>query len=152
MAAGEAICDASPKPANLSFALKDINNERVRLADYKGKVIAINFWATSCAPCRFEIPAFVDLQARYKAQGLQVIGFSVDDDAQELLNFYRKYQMNYPVVPSDIKLADAFGGVLGLPTTFVIGRDNRIHTKHNGVTDFPVLEQEVVGLLKAAQN
>jgi hypothetical protein len=60
--------------------------------------------------------------------------------------------MNYPVVPSDIKLADAFGGVLGLPTTVVIGRDNRIHTKHIGVTDFSRLELEVVALLRAAQN
>jgi hypothetical protein len=60
--------------------------------------------------------------------------------------------MNYPVVPSDIRLAGAFGGVLGLPTTFLIGRDSRIHTKHNGTTDFSVLEQEVVALLNAAQN
>lgn len=76
----------------------------------------------------------------------------MDDNAQELQSLYRKYQMNYPVVPSNIKLSEAFGGVLGLPTTFVIGRDSRIHTKHTGVTNFSALEQEVIALLKAAQN
>ena len=135
---------------DLSFT--DLNGSAIRTADYKNKVVLANFWAAWCAPCAEEVPQFIALQKKYQGQGLQVIGFSVDDDAQELQNFYRKYQMNYPVVPSDIKLADAFGGVLGLPTTLVIGRDNRIHTKHNGVTDFPVLEQEVVGLLKTAQN
>jgi len=134
----------------LSFT--DLNGSAIHTADYKNKVVLVNFWAAWCVPCAEEVPRFIALQKKYQVQGLQVIGFSVDDDAQELQTFYRKYQMNYPVVPSDIKLAEAFGGVLGLPTTFVIGRDGRIHTKHNGATDFSVLEQEVVGLLKAAQN
>jgi peroxiredoxin len=135
---------------DLSFA--DLNGSAIHTADYKNKVVLVNFWAAWCLPCAEEVPQFVALQKKYQGHGLQVIGFSVDDDAKELQTFYRKYQMNYPVVPSDIKLADAFGGVLGLPTTFVIGRDNRIHTKHTGVTDFSALEQEVVALLKATQN
>jgi peroxiredoxin len=135
---------------DLSFT--DLNGSAIHTADYKNKVVLVNFWAAWCLPCAEEVPQFIALQKKYQAQGLQVIGFSVDDDAQELQSFYRKYQMNYPVVPSDIKLADAFGGVLGLPTTFVIGRDNRIHTKHTGVTDFSALEREVVALLKAAHN
>lgn len=135
---------------DLSFT--DLNGSSIHTADYKNKVVLVNFWAAWCVPCAEEVPQFIALQKKYQGKGLQVIGFSVDDDAQELQSFYRKYQINYPVVPSDIKIADAFGGVLGLPTTFVIGRDNRIHTKHNGATDFSVLEQEVVSLLKAAQN
>ena len=142
--------DSLPTVPDLSFT--DLNGRAIRTADYKNKVVLVNFWAAWCLPCAEEVPQFIALQKKYQGQGLQVIGFSVDDDAQELQSFYRKYQINYPVVPSDIKLADAFGGVLGLPTTFVIGRDNRIHTKHNGVTDFSVLEREVVLLLKAAQN
>jgi peroxiredoxin len=135
---------------DLSFT--DLNGSAIHISDYKSKVVLVNFWAAWCGPCAEEVPKFVALQQKYQGQGLQVIGFSVDDDAQELKSFYRKYQMNYPVVPSDIKLADAFGGVLGLPTTFVIGRDSRIHTKHTGVTDFSALEQEVVALLKSTQN
>jgi peroxiredoxin len=134
------------------LSLTDLNGSLIHTADYKNKVVLVNFWAAWCVPCAEEVPQFIDLQKKYRGQGLQVIGFSVDDDAQELRSFYRKYRINYPVVPSDIKLADAFGGVLGLPTTFVIGRDSRIHTKHTGTTDFSVLEREVVALLKAAQN
>jgi thiol-disulfide isomerase/thioredoxin len=135
---------------DLSFT--DLNGSAIDTADYKNKVMVVNFWAAWCVPCAEEVPQFIALQKKYQGKGLQVIGFSVDDDAQELQRFYRKYQMNYPVVPSDIKLADAFGGVLGLPTTFVIGRDSRIHTKNTGPTDFSVLEYQVVALLKAAQN
>jgi peroxiredoxin len=134
------------------LSLTDLNSSAIHTADYKNKVVLVNFWAAWCVPCAEEVPQFVALQKKYQDQGLQVIGFSVDDDAQELQSFYRKYQMNYPVVPSDIKLAEAFGGVLGLPTTFLIGRDSRIHTKHNGATDFSVLEKQVVVLLKAVQN
>ncbi len=119
----------------------------MRTADYKGKVVLVNFWAAWCIPCAEEVPQFIALQKKYQDQGLQVIGFSVEDDAKELRDFYRKYQVNYPVVPSDLRIADAFGGVLGLPTTFVIGRDSRIHGKHDGTTDFPALEQEVIALL-----
>ena len=134
------------------LSLTDLNGSAIHTADYKNKVVLVNFWAAWCVPCAEEVPQFIALQKKYQGRGLQVIGFSVDDDAQELQSFYRKYQMNYPVVPSDIKVADAFGGVLGLPTTFVIGRDSRIHSKHTGVTDFSVLEREVIASLKAVQN
>ena len=140
--------DSLRTPPELS--LTDLNGSPIHTADYKNKVVLVNFWAAWCVPCAEEVPQFIALQKKYQGQGLQVIGFSVDDNAEELQTFYRKYQMNYPVIPSDAKLAEAFGGVLGLPTTFVIGRDSRIHTKHNGATDFSVLEQEVVALLKAA--
>jgi thiol-disulfide isomerase/thioredoxin len=135
-----------------NLSLTDLNGSAIHTADYRNKVVLVNFWAAWCVPCAEEVPQFIALQKKYQGRGLQVIGFSVDDDAGELQSFYRKYQMNYPVVPSNIRLADAFGGVLGLPTTFVIGRDSRIHNKHTGATDFSMLEQEVVGLLKSPQN
>lgn len=134
------------------LSVTDLNGVALRTANYKGKVVLVNFWAAWCTPCAEEVPQFITLQKKYHDQGLQVIGVSVEDDAGELRNFYRKYQMNYPVVPGDIKIADAFGGVLGLPTTFVIGKDNLIHAKYNGATDFSVLEREVVALLNAPQN
>jgi thiol-disulfide isomerase/thioredoxin len=134
----------------LSFT--DLNGNALHTANYKDKVVLVNFWAAWCKPCAEEVPQFIALQKKYQDQGLRVIGFSVEDDATELRDFYRKYQMNYPVVPSDIKIADAFGGVLGLPTTFVIGRDGRIHGKHNGATNFSTLEQEVVALLHTPQS
>jgi peroxiredoxin len=138
---------ASNLPAAPELSITDINGAAVRTADYKGKVVLVNFWAAWCVPCAEEIPQFIALQKKYQDQGFQVIGFSVEDDAKELRDFCHKYQVNYPVVPSDLRIADAFGGVLGLPTTFVIGRDSRIHGKHDGTTDFRALEQEVIALL-----
>jgi peroxiredoxin len=138
---------ASPAAApNLS--LTDINGNTLQTANLKGKVVLVNFWAAWCVPCADEVPQFMALEKKYQDQGLQVIGFSVEDDATDLRNFYRKYQMNYPVIASDIKIADAYGGVLGLPTTFVIGRDGKIHAKYNGTTNFAVVEQEVVEQLR----
>jgi len=131
------------------LALTDLNGTQFHTSNYKNKVVLVNFWAAWCKPCADEIPQFIALQKKYQDQGLQIIGFSVDDDAQELQSFYNKYQVNYPVVPTDLRIADAFGGVLGLPTTFLIGRDSRIHGKHNGATDFAALEREVVALLKS---
>jgi thiol-disulfide isomerase/thioredoxin len=143
----------APNPSvAVRFSAADINGSPVNTADYKGKVVLVNFWAAWCTPCAAEIPQFIALQKKYQDQGLQVVGVSVDDDPEVLLRFYRKYQMNYPVVPGDLKIADAFGGVLGLPTTFLIGRDSRIHDKHNGTADFSVIEREVVALLHAPQS
>ncbi len=130
----------------------DLNGDALHTSNYKGKVVLVNFWAAWCTPCAEEVPQFIALQKKYQSQGFQVIGFSVEDDAGELRDFYHKYQMNYPVVPSNLKIADGFGGVLGLPTTFLIGRDNLIHAKHNGASDFSALEQEVVALLHAPQS
>ena len=134
------------------LSLTEIHGAAVHTADYKGKVVLVNFWAAWCVPCADEVPQFIALQKKYHDQGLRVLGVSVEDDAGDLRDFYRKFQMNYPVVPSDLRIADAYGGVLGLPTTFVIGKDNLIHAKHNGATDFPALEREVVALLHAPQN
>src|SRR5215467_7280644 len=130
----------------------DVNGAALRTSNYKGKVVLVNFWAAWCTPCAEEVPQFMALVKKYQEQGLEVIGFSVEDDPAELRDFYRKYRMNYPVIPGDLKIADAFGGVLGLPTTFLIGRDNRIHAKHNGATDFSALEQEVVALLRVPRS
>jgi cytochrome c biogenesis protein CcmG/thiol:disulfide interchange protein DsbE len=148
---GEAVT-VSDLPAAPELSVTDINGAALDTASFKGKVVLVNFWAAWCAPCAEEVPQFIALEKKYQGQGLQVIGVSVEDDPEALLRFYRKYRMNYPVLAGDLKIADAFGGVLGLPTTFLIGRDNRIHGKHNGATDFSTLEREVVALLRPPQS
>ena len=148
----QAVTVVSNPSGALQFSATDINGGSVNTSNYKGKVVLVNFWAAWCGPCAEEVPQFIALQKKYQDQGFQVVGVSVEDDPEVLLRFYRKYQMNYPVVPGDLKIADAFGGVLGLPTTYLIGRDSRIHGKHNGATDFSVIEREVVALLHAPQS
>lgn len=130
--------------------LIDLDGKHFRTSDFRGKVLLVNFWAAWCEPCAEEIPQFVGLQNKYRDQGLQIVGVSVEDVESVLRSFCLKNHVNYPVIPGDQKVADAFGGVLGLPTTFLIGKDGVVYKKYSGATDFAVLEHDFVPLL--AQN
>jgi len=142
-------CEADAKQAPLNFTLKDVDNRDVRLADFKGKVILIDFWATWCGPCKLEIPWFVELQERYGKQGLQVIGVSVDDKPEQLRPYIADMKMNYPVLQGldhdDVQ--DALGPVIGIPTTIVIGRDGSVCRKHIGMSGKDAFEKEIKSLL-----
>lgn len=130
-----------------AFALNDLAGQKVEMAGLRGKVVLLDFWATWCAPCREEIPHFVEMQEKYRGQGLEIVGVSVDDSAEPVRKFYQEYKMNYPVVMGDEKLAGAYGGVLGLPIAFLIDRDGKVVKKHIGQTDAAVFEREVGELL-----
>lgn len=130
------------------FSLPDLDGKPLRLAGYKGKVILLDFWATWCTPCRTEIPQFIELQNQYGQQGFQVIGISLDDGPKPVREFYREFKINYPVAMGNEKIAEAYGGVFGLPVNFLIGRDGRIHAKHVGAADIKVLEQSIRTLLQ----
>ena len=129
------------------FSVTDIDGKKLSLSDYRGKVILLDFWATWCTPCRAEIPHFVEMQQKYGPQGFQVVGISMDDDAKPVKEFYRQFNMNYPVAVGDDKLAQSFGGVLGLPVNFIIDREGRIHAKYLGATDVSVIDKAVSDLL-----
>jgi peroxiredoxin len=139
---------ASPAPA---LTLVDLSGNKIETPSYAGKVVLINFWAAWCTPCAEEIPQLVALQDKYRAQGFQVIGISMEDRDSALRDFYRKYKMNYPVVAGSEKIAESYGGILGLPTSFLISRDGRIRAKYPGLADFAKLEQEIIALLRANQ-
>jgi peroxiredoxin len=130
------------------FALPDLDGKTVRLSDFRGKAVVLNFWATWCAPCRHEIPWLIDLQKRYGPEGLVVIGVSMDstrpDDAAK---FSKQAGINYPIVLGPgTGVTRQYGGVWSLPTTFYIGRDGTITAVIPGVVE----REEMEELAKAA--
>jgi cytochrome c biogenesis protein CcmG/thiol:disulfide interchange protein DsbE len=125
------------------FALIDFEGRLLTLSDYKGKTVLLNFWASWCVPCQAEIPRFLEWQRRYGDQGLQVIGMSMDDDEKSARKFASRLKVNYPLAMATEKLAASYGGVLGLPATFIIDRDGKIVAKYVGVTDLEVLKRRI---------
>ena len=138
---------SSGKQAAPGFSLTDVDGKALNLADLKGKVVLLDYWATWCAPCKVEIPHFIEMQKKYGPQGLQIVGLSIDDDAKPVRDFVQKMGMNYPVAMADEKLTTQYGGILGLPVAFVIDRNGNIVAKHVGETKPEVFEQEVQKLL-----
>lgn len=139
----------STKPRKLApdFTLPQHGGQPLTLSSYRGKVVLLDFWATWCYPCREEIPHFVEFQHKYGDRGLQVIGVSMDDSPEPVPAFYQQFHMNYPVVMGNAKIGESYGGLLGLPITFLLDRDGRITAKHIGATDAAVFEKEIQRLL-----
>ena len=131
------------------FSLTDLNEKTVRLSDYRGQVVLLDFWATWCGPCEEEIPEFVRMQDKYRNLGFQVIGISMDDSAKPVRNFYERFRLNYPVVMGDATVAQLYGGVYGLPVTFLIGRGGSIAAKFKGAADLSLLQSKIEAELKA---
>ena len=126
------------------FELRDLAGKNVRLSDYHGKVVLLNFWATWCPPCKEEMPWFVDLQQRYGAQGLQVIGVAMDDSDQKTIeSFAKRLGVNYPVLLGKESIAQAYGDVQFRPDTFYIGRDGKIVLHVQGLVNRKEIEEHV---------
>lgn len=117
------------------------------LARYHGKIRIIDFWATWCPPCRKEIPGFINLQAKYAKKGVVVLGLSVDDGAAAPAQFAAENGINYPVLMADAATKAAYGGIRGIPTTFVVGRKGFIYKKYVGGVDAATFEADVKALL-----
>ncbi len=129
------------------FARDDLIGKQVRLSDQRGKVVLLNFWAAWCAPCREEMPAFSKWQDEFRAEGFQVIGVSMDDDAAEAKDFLNAHPVSYPIVIGDAELAEHLGGVLGLPLSYLIDAQGRVVARYEGETDLPKMEARLRELL-----
>ena len=126
------------------FELKSLDGTPVRLSDYRGKAVLLNFWATWCAPCKIEMPWFVDLQKQYAPQGLQVIGVAMDDSGEDTIaKFAKQMGVNYPVLIGKEAVGDAYGGVEFLPTTFFIDRQGKVVDRVFGLVSHSDIEDDV---------
>ncbi len=134
--------DAAP-----AFQLNDLNGKPISLAEAKGKIVLLNFWATWCGPCRAEIPDLVDLQKRY-ADKFEIIALVTDeDDPDEVRRFVLQSGINYRVAMSSDEVRRDYGGIAALPTSFVIDPQGRIVQKHVGLNDPSIYELEVRAML-----
>jgi len=143
LAAGAAVLRAQSEnvPAP-DFVLKDLQGKDLKLADYKGKVLVLNFWATWCPPCRAEIPDFVEAYAANKDKGLEILGVSVDRmTADRLLPFVSKAKINYPVVLADAKIVQDYEPGDYIPATIIIDKKGIVRHRHVGQMDKETLVQ-----------
>jgi cytochrome c biogenesis protein CcmG/thiol:disulfide interchange protein DsbE len=129
------------------FVRIDFAGRPVDLAGLRGRVVLLNFWATWCAPCRVEIPRFIGWQAKYAADGLQIIGVSMDDDSAPVASLVRKRGVNYPVVMGDAEIGLLYGGVLGLPVTYLIDRQGIVRARYKGEADLGAMKAAIQKLL-----
>jgi len=149
-ATGQAAADdpgASRHPAP-EFTLPDMNGRSVSLSQFRGKVVILDFWATWCPPCRMEIPHFVELQGRFQSKGLEIVGVSLDQEgAAKVRPFAQQNKINYTMLVNGLPITGMYGGISGIPTTFVLDKRGRVAQQFVGFTDESVFESLVSSLL-----
>lgn len=129
------------------FTRRAFDGHVLSLASFRGKVVLLNFWATWCAPCQAEMPTFARWQQQYGTQGLQVIGISMDDEAAPARKLVQKLRIDYPIAMGDAPLGEKYGGVLGLPVTYLIDRTGTVRAEFQGGSDLGKIETELKMLL-----
>lgn len=139
--AGETVDPPRPAP---EWTLKGLDGQDVSSAQFKGKVVVVDFWATWCGPCLMEIPGYIGLQKKYGKDGLVIVGVSLDrGGAAKVRKFVEKEGINYVVVLGDDEVAERFGGLEAIPTTFLIDRAGRIVHRKTGAWPHEEYEQLV---------
>ena len=134
------------------FALSDAKGAPIRLSDYKGKVVLLDFWATWCHGCNIEIPWYMEFQQKYKDKGLSVIGVAMDDDGWKSVRpFSDEKKINYMIVVGNEGLAKEYG-VDNLPVTLLIDRDGKIAASHSGMVEKEAFEKEIQALLQGPKD
>jgi peroxiredoxin len=134
------------------FTLQSLDGKTVRLSDFRGKAVLLNFWATWCQPCKIEMPWFAEMQRQYASEGLQIIGIAMDEATpQDIGKFARDLGVNYPILVGKEEVGDAYGGVQFLPATFYIGRDGKVLDKVFGLRGRGEIESAIKRALAQGQ-
>jgi thiol-disulfide isomerase/thioredoxin len=142
-------CNRKTLDAMPRWELQDMDGNVIHSKEFAGKIVVVNFWATWCQPCVQEIPGFVSLQQKYGKQGLTIVGIALDElGAQSVKPVLKQRGVNYTVLAGDTAIQLTFGGLDGLPTTFIFDRTGKLVTKHEGFWDMAALEKELQPLLE----
>jgi thiol-disulfide isomerase/thioredoxin len=148
---------AGPEKGSVApeFDLKilDGNGKTMKLSSLRGKAVIVDFWATYCGPCKIEMPWFVELQKKYGPEGLQIVGVAVDDAGEKAISdFTHKMGINYPILIGTEKIADQWGGLDGLPTTFFLDRSGKIIDRQLGLISESVIVDNIKKSLSSGGN
>jgi len=131
------------------FSLDSLEGKTMRLSDFRGKAVVLNFCAAWCGPCKIVMSCLVELQQKYGSQGLQVVGVAMDDASKEdIAKFAKEMGVNYPVLIGKEAVGDSYGGIPALPETFFIGRDGKVVDKILGLRG----KAEIEDAIKKALN
>lgn len=114
------------------FSLPALDGDRVRLSEHRGQVVLLDFWATWCAPCRVSIPHLVEMQNKYRKDGLAIIGMNMDHDGEDLAAFLRQNTLNYAIVKVTDEVRAAYGGVTSIPVAYAVDRRGMIRKRFLG--------------------
>lgn len=131
------------------FVLPTLDGREIRLSEYRGKVVILDFWATWCKPCRVELPHFIALYDEFASEGLEIIGVSLDRTSKrEIASFVKEWKIPYIIVIGNREVVQSYGGISGIPTTFVIDRQGNIYRKYLGYRKKKVFERDILKLLE----
>ena len=125
------------------FTLQDLQGKQVKLSDFRGKAVLLNFWATFCGPCKVEMPWLVELQKQYGPQGFEIVGVALDDSGKDKIEkFAKEMGVNYTILQGQDAVGDAYGAV-GLPATYYIDRSGKIIDSALGLVSRSEIEDNI---------
>jgi cytochrome c biogenesis protein CcmG/thiol:disulfide interchange protein DsbE len=145
----EAKVNPSSRTTAPDFSLATVAGSNLNLADYKGKVVVLDFWATWCAPCRKAIPDLIELKNEYPEDQFEIIGISLDSDTKEMVpSFVEQFKINYPIVYGDMEIARRYGDIQSIPTSFVVDKEGRIFSSYVGYMDKSIYKKDIDKLIE----
>ena len=134
------------------FELESLDGKNVKLSEFRGKAVLLNFWATYCGPCKIEMPWFVEMQKEFGPQGFQIVGVAMDDaSAEDIAKFAKEMGVNYPILLGKESVGQSYGGVGVLPTTFFVDRDGKITAREFGLQSRSVFVDNIKKALSQGQ-
>jgi peroxiredoxin len=146
-AAGQLIGQLAP-----DFELQSLEGKNVKLSDFRGKAVLLNFWATYCGPCKIEMPWFVEMQKEFGPQGFQIVGVAMDDaSTEDIAKFAKEMGVNYPILLGKESVGQSYGGIGVLPTTYFVDRDGKITAREFGLQSRSVFVDNIKKALSQGQ-